>query len=153
MNLTVLDKGLFVFFQLIKKIKTNKIIKNKPALSNSHYVTNFNSLKARTQMSSNILMSLFITIVFLEEMQIISANNNSSVHFVGRDHSSENSTSNTDVAGEGALFVNILIGFFSFEKCLNYLKLYILEEKIPLVVGLQTPTYLFPNHHWPIKNK
>ncbi len=78
-----------------------------PALSDSHDVTDFDTSEARAEMGRDILVSLFVSVVFFEEMEVVSANNDGFAHFVGSYDTSENSTSNTHVSGEGALLINV----------------------------------------------
>ena len=58
-------------------------------------------------MGSKVLMSLLITIVFTNVMQILSTYDNSVVHLGRLDSTSKNATSDGNIAGEWALFVNV----------------------------------------------
>ena len=52
-------------------------------------------------------MSLLESVILLDEMKVISSQNDGSSHFVGENDTLEDSSSNTDVGGEWALFVDI----------------------------------------------
>ena len=58
-------------------------------------------------------MSLLESVILLDVMQVISSQNNSSVHLVRQDHTFEDSTSDSDWGGEWALLINVLsvLGF------------------------------------------
>ena len=78
------------------------------ALSDGNNISDFNTLEAWAKMSRNVLVSFFISVVFFKEMKVISSDNNSSMHFVGRNDSSENSTSNANVSGKWTFLINVL---------------------------------------------
>ncbi len=59
-------------------------------------------------MCSDISMSFFIPVVFLDVMQIISSNNYCVVHFVGNTHSSEDPASDRNVSGKRTFLINIM---------------------------------------------
>lgn len=58
-------------------------------------------------MSCNIGMSLFITIVFLDKMQVLASNDDSALHLGRLNDSRQNTSTNANVASEWALFVNV----------------------------------------------
>ena len=53
-------------------------------------------------------MSLLESVVLLDIMQVISSQDDSSVHLVGENDTLEDSTSDGDIGGEWALVVNIV---------------------------------------------
>jgi len=52
-------------------------------------------------------MTLLETVVLLHEVQIISSDNDCSLHFHLDDNTTKNATSNIDIAGKGTLFVDV----------------------------------------------
>ena len=59
-------------------------------------------------MSSQVLVSLLETIVLLDVMEVITSQNDGSFHLAGGNYTLEDSSSDRDIGGEGALLVNIL---------------------------------------------
>ena len=53
-------------------------------------------------------MSLLESVILLDEMEIISSEDNGSSHLVGKDDSLEESTSNGNLGGEWALMIDVL---------------------------------------------
>ena len=58
-------------------------------------------------MDSCVGVSLLETIVLLDVMKVVSANNNGSGHLGGNNHSSEDSTTDGNIASEWALLVDV----------------------------------------------
>lgn len=58
-------------------------------------------------MGSNVLVTLFETTVLPDVVQVIPSHNNRSLHLGGYDLSLEDTSSNGDIASEGALLVNV----------------------------------------------
>ena len=83
------------------------------AFSNSNNISFLDSEAWRT-MSNDVFMSLFISIVFLDVVEIISSDDDGVSHFVRDNHSSKNFSSNANITSEWAFLVNIisLNGFF-----------------------------------------
>ena len=60
-------------------------------------------------MGSNVLVSLFVTVVLSNVVEVISADNDGSSHLLGRhDDTTEDTTANGNISGEGALLVNVV---------------------------------------------
>ena len=76
------------------------------ALTNHCDISFFNS-ESRGAVYRDIPMSLFISVVFRNIVEIISSHNNSSLHFVWDDDALENLTSDRNVRGEGTFFINV----------------------------------------------
>lgn len=53
-------------------------------------------------------MSLLVSIVLLDVVEIVSSDNNSVSHLVGNDHCSEDLSSDADISSEWALFVDVV---------------------------------------------
>ena len=77
------------------------------ALTNSNDISNSGSFITWGKMSWDVVMSLFESIVFLDVVQIISSDNNGSVHLCWENDTFEDSSSNGNVWGEWTLLVNI----------------------------------------------
>jgi hypothetical protein len=58
-------------------------------------------------MSGNIAVALLETVVLLDVMEVVTSNNDSSLHFVSLDNTFENTTADADVASERAVLVDI----------------------------------------------
>ena len=58
-------------------------------------------------MSSKILVSLFVTVVFWNVVQVISSDDDGTLHLGAHDDTSQDTTTNGDVAGEWTFFVNV----------------------------------------------
>lgn len=58
-------------------------------------------------MSSQVTVSLLITIVLLNVVQIVTTDDNSAFHLVRNDNSSEDATTNRNAPSEGALLINV----------------------------------------------
>ena len=56
------------------------------ALTDSNDISNLGSFVTWSEMGGNVVMSLFESIVFLDEVQVISSENNGSVHFSGKNN-------------------------------------------------------------------
>ncbi len=85
----------------------------RSALSNSDNISFLNSEAWRT-VSNDVGMSLLVSIVLLNVVEIVSSDNNSVSHFVRDNHGSKDLSSNAYISSEWAFFVNIvsLNGFF-----------------------------------------
>ena len=59
-------------------------------------------------MNGNVLVSLLKTTVLLDVVEVVSANNNSTLHLGGHNHASQDTSSDGDVSGKRALLVNII---------------------------------------------
>lgn len=75
-----------------------------PALSDSHGVTLVHTESWRN-MCCQVLVSLLVTGVFLDEVEVFTADDERSVHFGRDDRSSQNPTADRHETGERALFV------------------------------------------------
>lgn len=91
----------------LEYVETNSFRK-RSTLTNSNNVTGFNTYKGRGKMSSNVLVSLFITIVLGNVMKVFSTKNDGFVHLGRRNDSSEDSTTDGDGGrSEGTFLVDV----------------------------------------------
>lgn len=58
-------------------------------------------------MHRHVLVSLFITSVLRHKMQVVASNNDRSLHLRFSDHSSQDSTTNSDVTGKRAFLIDV----------------------------------------------
>jgi len=91
---------------------------NWSALTNGDDITNSGSLENWGQMSWQVAMSLLESIVFFDVMQVVSSQNDSSVHLIRKDDSLEDSSSDGYFRCEWALLVNVHT-IFCFERSLE----------------------------------
>ena len=59
-------------------------------------------------MSGQILVSFFITVVFLDVMEVFTPNDDSALHLGRNDTSSQNTTTDGNISSEGALLIDIM---------------------------------------------
>lgn len=88
------------------------------ALSDGNDVTFLNS-ETRRAVGDDVSVSLLISVILFDVVEIVSSDNESVLHLVGDDHGSKDFSSNADIASEWTLLVNIvsLDGLFgSFES-------------------------------------
>lgn len=89
----------------------------RTALSNSDNITILH-VKGWRAVNSNVLVPLLETSVLGNVVQVVSANDNGSLHLGGNHQSLENATTNRDAACKGALLVNVV----SFHSLVGSLK-------------------------------
>lgn len=79
----------------------------RTALANSYNITLTNVGERRGAVDRHISVLLSKTTVLGEVLQVISSDNQGSLHFVGDNHSLQDTTSDRDIASEWALLVNV----------------------------------------------
>ena len=99
-----------------KNIKMNSLGK-RSALSNNNNITFFN-WESRWTVDWNISMSLFISVVFGNVMEIVTSDDNSSLHFSWNYYSFQDLSSDRDIRCKRAFFINVF-GFYSFFRSLE----------------------------------
>lgn len=77
------------------------------AFTDGDDISFFNVRECRGKVSWDLIMSLFETVVFSNVVQVVTTNNNGSLHFVRYNNTTEDTSTDTDVSGEWALLVNI----------------------------------------------
>ena len=78
----------------------------RTALSNGDDITFLDS-EGRTAVNSNVLVSLFKTTVLGNVMQIISTDNDGTLHLGGDDQTLEDTSTNTDISSERTFLIHI----------------------------------------------
>lgn len=76
------------------------------ALANNDDIT-LGDTESRGDVSGNVLVSLLVSVVFRDKVQVFTSDNDGSVHFGGDNGTSQDLTSDRDLANKGALFVNV----------------------------------------------
>ncbi len=89
----------------LNNIESNSL-RQWSALTNGNIVTLLNSETWRN-VSSNILVSLFVPVVLWNVMQVVSSDDDSSVHLSRDNSTTEDSTSDRDQTGEWTLLVDV----------------------------------------------
>jgi len=80
-----------------------------PALADGDHLS-LGDLEGRREMRRDVLVSLLVSVVLLDVVQVVTANDDGAVH-LGRDHgAAEDATTNAHVAGERALLVDVVAG-------------------------------------------
>jgi hypothetical protein len=86
-----------------KKIVTRTV----PALANGNSIAFLDGGKSRGAVSRNVGVALLETVVFADVVEIVTTDDDSALH-LGRDNSStQNTATDGNIAGEGALLVNV----------------------------------------------
>ena len=78
----------------------------RTALTNSDKISVLNR-KGWRAVSSNVLVSFLVTTVLSDVVQVVSSDNDSSLHLGGHDLSFEDSSTDGNISSKGALLVDI----------------------------------------------
>ncbi len=78
-----------------------------PALTNGDEISVLDANKGRAAVSGHVLVTLLIAIVLWHIVQVVAAHNNGALHLGADDGSSQDASADGDVAGEGALLVDV----------------------------------------------
>jgi len=79
----------------------------RAALSDGHDITDSKS-EGGGAVSGEGLMALLKSVVLLDEMEVIASDDDGSLHFVRDNNTLEDFASDGDVAGEGALVIDVI---------------------------------------------
>lgn len=88
------------------------------ALSDGEDISDSDSLESWGKMGRKVVMSLLESVIFLDIMEVISSQDDSSSHLGGKDDTFTDSSSNGNVRGEWAFLINVRSlhgGGWSFE--------------------------------------
>lgn len=80
------------------------------AFTDSDNITNLDANEGRRAVSSQVLVSLFVTVVLLDVVQVFTADDDGALHLGAHDGTGEDTATDRDVSGEGALLVNVGAG-------------------------------------------
>ncbi len=103
-NTEGLLSGLGTLRFVSNNVESNSLGKGT-ALSNGDDISVLDR-EGRTAVGSDVLVSLFETTVLSDVVKVVSSDNEGSLHLCGDDLSLENTSSDGDVSGEGALLVD-----------------------------------------------
>lgn len=78
-----------------------------PALTDGDEISVLDANKGRAAVSGHVLVTLLIAIVLWHIVQVVAAHNNGALHLGADDGSSQDASADGDVAGEGALLVDV----------------------------------------------
>lgn len=81
-----------------------------PALTDSHNITNLDTNEARRHVSSQVLVTLLVTVVFGDVVEVFTTDDDGPLHLSdGHNDTGQDTTTDGDlVGGEGALFVDVV---------------------------------------------
>ena len=82
-------------------------LRKRSALSDGDNISFVNSLEGRGAVSRDVRVSLLVSAILLDIVEIISSDDDGSVHFGADAHSLEDTSSDGDIAGEGTLLVDV----------------------------------------------
>lgn len=80
------------------------------AFTDSDNVTSLDANEGRRAMSSNVLVSLFVTRVLLDVVQVFTAQDDGAFHLGADDGTGKDASTDGNVTSEGALLVNVDTG-------------------------------------------
>lgn len=83
--------------------ETNSL-RQRPALANSDLITLFDT-ESRRDVGSEVLVTLFVTVVFRDVVEVFATDDERAVHLCGDDGAGEDTAADGDEAGEGAFLV------------------------------------------------
>ena len=89
----------------LEGVETNSL-RQRAALTNDNLIT-FVATEARGDVGRDVGVTLFITLVLANEVQVIHAHDDGAVHLGGLDDAGQNTATNGHVTRERALLVNV----------------------------------------------
>ena len=96
----------FLSFLKFDNIESNSL-REWSALANSDSVADFNVAESWRDVNADCSMSFLISVILLDEMNIVSSNDESVSHLGRENDSFEDLSSNANIACEGAFLINI----------------------------------------------
>ncbi len=88
-----------------KHVETHSL-GERTALTNGDNIT-FLHTEARREMGSNVLVTLLETLVLTHVVQVITTHNDRALHLVGKNHTLQDTATDSNVTGERAFLVDI----------------------------------------------
>ena len=80
--------------------------KDKPALASDDHITLVN-FKAGWAVNGKSLMTLFISLIFWTEVEVVTTNDNSTIHGSALNNTTKNMATDANITSEGAFLINI----------------------------------------------
>lgn len=77
------------------------------AFTDSDDITSLNTNESGRAMGGNVLVSLFVTVILLDVVQVFTTNDNGAFHFGGNNLTSKNTSTDGYVTSEGAFLINV----------------------------------------------
>ena len=103
----MLARGTRVTLTLnLQDIETNSLGKGT-AFTDGNHITNLDTNKSRGAVSSQVLVSLLVTVVLLDVVQVFTTDDDGAFHLGAHDRSSKDTTTDGNVSSEGTLLVNV----------------------------------------------
>ena len=102
----------FVSFTLaldLKDVETDGLGQGA-AFTDSDDITGLDTNEGGRAMSGKVLVSLLVTVVLLDVVQVFTTNDDGAFHLGGHDLTSKDTTTNGNVTSEGALLINVGTG-------------------------------------------
>ena len=93
----------------LKDVETNGLGQGT-AFTDSDDITGLNTNEGGRAVRSEVLVSLLVTVVLLDVVQVFTTDNNGAFHLSGDDLTGENTTTNRDVTSERTLLINVSTG-------------------------------------------
>lgn len=90
------------------RIQKNTRIKLVPALTNSDDITGLDTDEGGGAVSREVTVSLLVTVVLLHVVKVVTTDDNGALHLAGDNNTSEDTSTDGDVSGEGALLINVV---------------------------------------------
>eukprot|EP00976_Prorocentrum_cordatum_P018580 376498-Prorocentrum_minimum.AAC.6 len=82
-------------------------LRERPALAHGDGVT-IVAAEGRGDVRRQVLVTLLVTLVLGDEVKVVTTNDNGALHLGGLDHTVENAAADGNIAGEGALLVDVV---------------------------------------------
>lgn len=89
-----------------REIGTTYSLAERPALANCDLITFLNT-ESRRDVGGEVLVSLLVSGVLRDELEVLASDDNGSVHLGGNDGAGQDTATNRDETGEGALLVYV----------------------------------------------
>lgn len=77
------------------------------AFTDGDDITSLDTNEGGRAVRSKVLVSLLVTVVLLDVVQVFTTDNDGAFHFSGHDLTGKNTTTDGDVTSEGALLINV----------------------------------------------
>ena len=78
-----------------------------PALTDSDNITGLDTDESGGAVSSQVLVSLLVTVVLLHVVQVVTTDDDGTLHLGRNDGPSKDATTDTDVTSKGALLIDV----------------------------------------------
>ena len=90
----------------LEDIETDSL-RQGTTFTNSDNITSLDTNESRGAVRSEVLVSLLVTVILFNVMQVFTTDNDGAFHLGGHDLTSKNTTTNGNVSSEGTLLINV----------------------------------------------